>query len=188
MKKIQRLTYWTLLYIGTHIGHSMINSYFYTRWASFMCIKPFNLVFINLFKSIILARSAFIALGAVCESRNPVWFVDLDSINRNYHKYSASICGEFNWQGRWAAGAISNYETFRSVTHDLLLKERVWHNARQKWFVGDFLYWIQSRFSWPRYVFTHSVYTTYPPVREAFYLGVPCFGVVDTNTYSIVYL
>jgi ribosomal protein S2 len=188
MIKMQILTYLTLLCIGTHVGHSIANSYFYTRWASFVCVKPFNLVFMNLFKSIILARTGFLTLDAVCEAGQPIWFVDLDPINRHYQKYSADLCGEFNWQGRWVAGAISNYETFRALTQRLLKKERLWHNARQKWFVGDFMYWIKSRFSWPRYVFTHSVHTTYPPVREAFYLGVPCFGVVDTNTYSIVFL
>lgn len=186
MKNLQRLTYWTLLTIGTHIGHSIFNLCFFSAWAAYICLKPYNIVLINLYKSIILARTGFLTLAAVCQNRAPIWFVDLDPINRNYEKYTASICGEFNWQGRWSTGIISNFETFGALISELRNKPRVWHNARQKWFVGDLTYWIQSRVSWPRYLFTQSVHTTYPPVREAFYLGIPCFGVVDTNAYSIL--
>ncbi len=184
---IQTLTYWSLLTMGTHIGHSIVNTYFFTTWTAYLCVKPFNLVFMNLWKSVILARTGFLTLGAVCEDFGPIWFVDLDPINRHYEKYTSLLCGEFNWEGRWAAGIISNYITFSTVIGRLYSKQRVWHNARQRWYVGDVEYWVKARISWPRYLFTHSVYTTYPPVREAFYLGIPCFGVVDTNAYSIQY-
>lgn len=42
--------------------------------------------------------------------------------------------------------------------------------------------WLLSRHTYPRAVFVSSVYNSYWPVREALSLGVPCFGVADTNT------
>lgn len=184
MQKIHKLTYWILLVIGTHVGHSIFNSHFFTTWTGYLCIKFYNIIFINLFKSVILARTGFLTLAAVCQEFGPVWFVDLDPINKNYSKYAALKCGEFSWQGRWATGIISNYYTFGPIIGYLRFKPRVWHNARQKWFVGDLEYWLHSRISWPRYLFTQSVHTSYPPVVEAFFLGIPCFGVLDTNSYS----
>jgi len=41
---------------------------------------------------------------------------------------------------------------------------------------------LLSRDTWPRVVFVSSVMSSYWPVREALSLGIPCFGVVDTNT------
>jgi ribosomal protein S2 len=45
-------------------------------------------------------------------------------------------------------------------------------------------YWITSRHSYPRAVFTPSVCESYSPVSEAFFSNIPCFGVVDTNAYT----
>jgi ribosomal protein S2 len=56
------------------------------------------------------------------------------------------------------------------------------HKARQRWVYNNLHQWLLSRESWPRSIFVSSVYNSAPPVREALYLGVPCFGVVDTNT------
>jgi len=39
-----------------------------------------------------------------------------------------------------------------------------------------------SRDTWPRALFVSSVFNSYWPVREALSLGIPCFGVADTNT------
>jgi ribosomal protein S2 len=36
--------------------------------------------------------------------------------------------------------------------------------------------------SWPRAIFVSSVFHSYKAVREALFLGLPCFGIVDTNT------
>ena len=184
MLPLHILTYNTLLNFGCHIGHNFLNNHIFTTWAIYVYLKPFNIALINLFKSIILARTGFLTLASVCEDKAPIWFVDLDPINKYYEKYAAAFCGEFSWQGRWSAGIISNYITFSFLINKLLRNERIWQNTRQKWFIGDINYWIKSRLSWPRYLFTQSVHTTQFPVREAFFLGIPCFGVVDTNAYS----
>ena len=56
------------------------------------------------------------------------------------------------------------------------------YKPKQKWVVSSINEWILSRISWPRALFVSSVYYSYWPVREALFLGIPCFGVVDTNT------
>jgi len=178
------LTYFILLSIGTHVGHSVRNSHIYTAWLAYTYIRPLDVIFINLFKSVIMARTGFIAIGSACTQHAPIWFVDLDPVNKHYAKYIADCCGEFSWMGKWVHGALSNFSTMVRLIHNFLPYSKLWLNARQKWFIGDLSYWIMTRMSWPRAVFTHSVHTSQPPVREAFFLGIPCFGVVDTNAYS----
>lgn len=184
MKKLTILHYWTLLSFGVHIGHSFSNSFVYTAWAAYIYLQPHDLVILNLFKSVIQARTGFLAIGAACEHSGPVWFINLDPINRYYDRYTAEYCGEFNWRGRWVHGALANFTTIGPLIYKLMDTPRLWHNARQRWFVGDAKYWMFSRLSWPRVVFTKSVHKSQPPAVESHFLGIPCFGVVDSNAYS----
>lgn len=78
---------------------------------------------------------------------------------------------------------ISNYGVLNSTFRHVQSHIRGASKGRQKWVFDNLNYWLMTRFSWPRAVFTSSVHSTQAPVREAFYLGIPCFGVVDTNTY-----
>lgn len=186
MVKLHNLTYQTLLDIGVHVGHSLSNSHLFTLWSAYLYIQPFNLIFINLFKTIIQARVGFLSLASALETYSPIWFVDLDPVNKHYTEFVANSCGEFYWANKWVHGALSNFRTIMSLIIRLENMSRKWHNTRQKWFVNDLRYWLRTRTTWPRALFAQSVHTTQSPVKEAFFLGIPCFGIVDTNAYCIL--
>jgi ribosomal protein S2 len=99
-------------------------------------------------------------------------------------KYASSICGEFGWSEKWFHGFISNYKKMIAVFNRFRKYTALAYKGRQKWINTFSDQWLISRETWPRSIFVSSVSNSYWPVREALSLGIPCFGVVDTNTIS----
>lgn len=175
-----KITYSQLLLYGIHVGHSFSNSILYSAWLVYSYTQ--NILIINLYKTLLMWKVGFRGIAYACWFRGPVWFINLDTAFSGVVKYAGNMCGEISWTEHWVHGFISNYKTLSGVYHQLQKYSSLAYKGRQRWVSNNLHEWILSRDSWPRAVFVSSVYNSYWPVRESLYFGVPCFGVVDTNT------
>lgn len=168
-----------MLIYGVHVGHSFANSVLYSAWLIFTYVQ--NILIINLFKSIFFLRTGFAGIGNACVFKGPIWFINLDPAAKSYVTSASNSCGEMSWTTDWVYGLVSNYLTLYRVYRRLRKYSPLAHKGRQKWFLKNVHNWMFTRLTWPRAIFVSSVYNSFAPVKEALYLGIPCFGVVDTN-------
>lgn len=175
-----KVTYSQLLMYGIHVGHTFANSLLFSAWLVYSYIR--NILIINLYKSIYQWKVGFLGLAAACRDRAPIWFINLHKGFSSIVKHSGVMCGEMSWTSGWIHGFLSNFSTMILVYRKLNTYYSGAYRPKQKWVVSELNEFVLSRMSWPRALFVSSVYHSYWPVREALFLGVPCFGVVDTNT------
>lgn len=173
------MTYHQLLLYGIHVGHSFSNSILFSAWLVYTYIQ--NILIINLVKTLKSWKSGFRAISYACWTQGPVWFINLDASFSGVIKYASNICGEFNWTSRWVHGFVSNYKYLLNVFNNLRGYSANAHKGKQWWVDRNSYEWLLSRDTYPRALFVSSVYNSYWPIREALTLGVPCFGVADTN-------
>lgn len=175
-----KVSYNQLLLYGIHIGHTFSNSLLFSAWLVYSYVK--NILIINLYKSIYQWKTGFFGIAAACKTRSPIWFINLHKGFASIVQNASIMCGEMSWTDSWIHGFLSNYITMARVFRKL---SKYYFNAyrpKQQWVINNRNEWLLSRKTWPRAIFVSSVYHSYWPVREALYLGSPCFGVVDTNT------
>jgi len=175
------ITYNQLLLYGVHIGHSLSNSLLYTAWLVYTYID--KLLIINLYKSILLWKSGLFCIANACKYKSPIWFINLDTSYSVAIKYAAYQAGEVSLTDNWIHGFLSNFLVFATVYKNLRKYSFLSYNGRQKWVISKRQEWFLTRNTWPRLIFVSNVKKSYWPVREALNLGIPCFGVVDTNTF-----
>lgn len=174
------LTYQQLLIYGVHVGHSFANSVLFSSWLVYTYTQ--NILIINLYKTLIMLKVGFVGIGSACISQSPIWFINLDKASGVYVRYAAKSCGEISWTGRWVNGFISNYASLNHLWVRLRFQAASSYKYRQRWAIENRRNWFFTRLSWPRATFVSSVFSSYFPVKESFYLGVPCVGITDTNS------
>lgn len=175
-----KITYSQLLLYGIHVGHSFSNSILYSAWLVYSYTQ--NLLIINLYKTLIMWKQGFRSIAFATWSRSPIWFINLDSSFAGIIAHSSNSCGELSWTDKWIHGLLSNYKKLIAVFNRLQRYSSNAYKKRQKWVSSKNYELLLSRDTWPRAIFVSSVYNSYWPVREALSFGIPCFGVVDTNT------
>lgn len=175
-----KVTYNQLLFYGIHIGHTFSNSLIFSSWLVYNYIK--NILIINLYKSIYQWKLGFFGIAAACKVKGPIWFINLHKGFSSIVKNASILCGETCWTDNWIHGFLSNYVTMARVFRKLNKYYYGAYRPIQKWVIQNRNLWLLSRKTWPRAIFVSSVYYSYWPVREALFLGSPCFGVTDTNT------
>lgn len=187
MKKMRHplftFTYQQLLTYGVHIGHSISNSILYAAWLVYTYKQ--NILIINMYKTLQLLNVGLRCFALSVYHRSPVWFVNLDKAASIYSKVAASNCGEMSWTIDWVHGMIANFMQMQKVFSKLQRDQIPWsYKIKNRWAIEKGNDWFSTRSTWPRTVLISSVHRSKYPVKEALYLGIPCIGVVDTNTNS----
>lgn len=178
--EIYSLTYSQLLSLGVHIGHTIVNSEFYSSWMVYGYRR--NLLIINMHKFVNMFRIGFMFFDKAVSTRSPIWFVGKDKTFSNSLRIAALDCGEFSCTADWINGLISNFFViFRSLSKFSKVSVEL---RPHKYFSLNFKDWILTRFSWPRVIFVSCVSNNYVVANEASSLKVPCIGIVDTNALS----
>lgn len=182
--EFENFSYNQIMLVGGHIGHSFKNSLFYTSWLVYSYTK--DILIINLFKTLQGMRSGLSSILAAVSSYCPVWFVNLDQSYSVIVRYLAISCGEFPATSYWINGFISNYMSVLNTYRKL--RKMVWfaYPAKNKNAIESYNLWTLTRNSWPRTIFLSNVNSSYQPAKETIFLGIPCLGLVDTNTYTHV--
>jgi len=162
---------------GVHLGHSLVMTLLFSSWMLYG--HRYNLWFINLYKFMSIFRFVFILIKYLVRSYSPIWFVNMDASMSAYVKKAGLSCGEF-WCGNdWIVGLLSNFNVVKKQLDTIYSLRKVSNNVS-----SFYNYIFLSRNSWPRAIFTSSVYHSSIVVKEAINTNIPCIGIIDTNTKS----
>lgn len=169
---------------GVHIGHSFKNSVFYTAWLVYTYSQ--QILILNLFKTLKGMRSGLASLVGTTNSYNPVWFINLDQAAGITVRFTAMSCGEFSATSFWINGFIANYNSVYNTYRKLRKMSFFSYPGRNKNAVDSYNIWYLTRLTWPRTTFISNVSFSYQAAIESQQLGIPCIGIVDSNTYTHV--
>lgn len=181
---LANIDYNKIILYGMHVGHSFLNSVFYTAWLVYTYTQ--NILIINLFKTLRGFRSGLTSIIAAVNTYNPIWFINLDQAASISIKFLAISCGEFSATSFWINGFISNYISIYNTYYKLRKISWFAYPTRNKNVSDSYNFWYFTRCTWPRTSFISNVSCSYQPAKESSYLGIPCLGIVDTNTYTHV--
>lgn len=172
------ISYSQLILCSAHIGHSVHNTLLFSGWMLYIIRQ--KIWFINLMKTILMLKKAFIALKLVIERSGPVWFINCHKAANRIVRSGALNCGEFFVSTFWIRGMLSNYLSVNSRGQALSYINASVYTRRIKLSKLNFDNWIFTRFSWPRAVFISSAFFSPLAVKEAYCLGIPNISVIDT--------
>ena len=169
---------------GVHVGHSFLNSIFYTAWLVYSYTQ--NILILNLFKTIRGMKSGLASIIGAVGSYHPTWFINLDQAAGISVRFLAMSCGEFSATSFWINGFISNYNSVYNTFRKLRKMSWFSYPTRNKNAIDSYKLWYLTRCTWPRTIFISNVCSSYQPAKESLHLGIPCIGIVDSNTYTHV--
>ena len=182
-----------LLEAGVHFGHNT------RRWNPKMKEYIFGerngIYIIDLDKTIIMIEEAYKALYTIVQNEGTVIFVGTRKQTQDVIKEEAIRCGQFYVDQRWLGGTLTNYKTIRKSigrlyeiekmeedgTFEVLPKKEVILIKKEKDKLNNFFGGIRDMKTTPSAMVVVDPKSEQIAVREARKLGVPIFGLVDTN-------
>lgn len=173
-----------LIPAGVHLGHSVKNTLFHSAWM-LITIRS-GVAIINLFKTILHFKAAFMVFSNTVSCLGPIWFIDLNIYVSQLTRTAALRCGEFAAVRPWINGAVSNFPMVSKLFSYIYSSNASTISNKLNKLRGFFKDWHLTRHSWPRAVFLPSVHYSYNAAIEATKAAVPNFGIVDTDTLSQV--
>ncbi len=182
-----------LLEAGSHFGHQT------RRWNPKM--KPYiysarsGVYIIDLEKTVKKVEEAYSALKDIVERGGKVLFVGTRNQYREIIEEEALRSGSFYINSRWLGGTLTNFRTIQSRIRylrdlereeedgafDLLPKKEAAALRKEKEKLSKNLEGIKEMRKTPQAIFVCDPKIEQNAVREAKILGIPVFGIVDTN-------
>jgi len=182
-----------MLEAGVHFGHQ---TRFWNPMMSEYIFGARNKIhIINLEKTLPLYNEALNAIGKIAANRSSILFVGTKRAARKIIAEEASRCGMPYVSHRWLGGMLTNYKTIRQSVQRLKELEEMAENGsfdrlnkkeqlmltREMEKKEKVLGGIKDMKGLPGAVFVIDVGHESIAVQEANTLGIPVFGVVDTN-------
>ena len=182
-----------LVNAGAHFGHpaSKWNPNF-KQYIS--CIKN-GIHIINLEITIQKLEGVVKELSKIVSSGGNVLFVGTKSQAKDAIQSSADYCGMYYITERWLGGTLTNYSTIKksirrlkvlekdsSSIYESLTKKETNSLEREKLRLADLHRGIKDMRHLPSAVFVVDAKHEKIAISEAKCLGIPTFGIVDTNT------
>src|SRR5690554_4289622 len=182
-----------LLESGVHFGHQT------RRWnpkmAPYIFTSRKDIHIIDLKRTAIEIEKAYEAMYDIAKDGGRVLFVGTKKQAQEAIKEEAIRAGQFYVDHRWLGGTLTNFKTIRrriKLLHDLyeaeangtwdkLPKKEVLGLTRQRAKLERFLGGIKDMQRLPDAIFVVDPRTEEIAVLEARKLGIPVFGIVDTN-------
>ena len=182
-----------LLEAGVHFGHHT------RRWNPKMKEYIFGerngVYIIDLQKTADKIEEAYAALVDVVRNNNKVLFVGTRKQIQDVIKEEAIRCEQYYVDKRWLGGTMTNFKTLRRSiaklhryekmaedgTFEMLPKKEVIAIKKEQERLEAFFGGIKNMQSLPGAVFVVDPKTEHNAVAEARRLGIPVFGLVDTN-------
>ena len=182
-----------LLEAGVHFGHQTrrwnpkMDQYIYTSRG--------GIHIIDLQKTVVKFEEAYQQLLEIAKNGGKCLFVGTKKQARDVVKSEAERTGQFYVTQRWLGGTLTNFKTIRKsirTLHDLYRKEQdgTFGRLTKKEVIGlrkemdrleKFLSGIKDMRTLPEAVFVVDPMYDLNAVKEAKKLGIPVFGIVDTN-------
>jgi len=182
-----------MLEAGVHFGHQ--TRFWNPKMSEFIFGSRNKIHIINLEKTLPMYNEATNAIGKIASKRGAVLFVGTKRAARNIVGEEAKRCGMPFVNHRWLGGMLTNYKTIRqsiqrlvdleemsdSGGFDHLTKKEALGLSREMIKLDKVLGGIKDMQGLPDAVFIIDVGHEDIAVCEANKLGIPVFGIVDSN-------
>ena len=182
-----------LLEAGVHFGHQT------RRWnpkmAQYIFTERNGIYIIDLQKTVKKAEEAYKAMKEIAETGKPVLFVGTKKQAQEAIKEEAERCGMFYVNERWLGGMLTNHKTIQTRINKLrelermenegvfevLPKKEVIKLRAEKEKLEKYLNGMKDMPELPGAMFVVDPRKENVAIQEAHRLGIPVFGIVDTN-------
>ncbi len=182
-----------LLEAGVHFGHQT------RRWnpkmSEYIYTARGGIHIIDLQKTVVLVEEAYQKLLEIGKNGGKILFVGTKKQARDVVRTEAVRTGQYYVSQRWLGGTLTNFKTIRKSirklhdltrqeedgTFDRLTKKEVIAKRKEMDRLDKFLSGIKDMKTLPEAVFVVDPMQEKNAVLEARKLGIPVFGLVDTN-------
>ena len=182
-----------LLEAGVHFGHQT------RRWnpkmAEYIYTERNGIYIIDLQKSVGMVDTAYNAVKDIVANGGDILFVGTKKQAQDSIKTEAERCGMYYVNERWLGGMLTNFKTIQSRiarlkeieamsqdgTFDVLPKKEVIELKKEWDKLEKNLGGIKEMKKLPNALFVVDPKVEHNAVAEAKILGIPVFGIVDTN-------
>ena len=182
-----------ILEAGVHFGHQT------RRWnpkmAQYIFTERNGIYIIDLQKTVKKAEEAYKAMKEIAETGKPVLFVGTKKQAQEAIKEEAERCGMFYVNERWLGGMLTNHKTIQTRINKLrelermenegvfevLPKKEVIKLRAEKEKLEKYLNGMKDMPELPGAMFVVDPRKENIAIQEAHRLGIPVFGIVDTN-------
>ena len=182
-----------MLEAGVHFGHQ--TRFWNPKMAEYIFGARNKIHIVNLEKTLPLYTEAVNAIGSIAANRGTILFVGTKRAARNTVSEEAGRCGMPYVNHRWLGGMLTNYKTIRQSIQRLmdleemstgggfarLTKKEALGLKREMEKLEKVLGGIKNMKGLPDALFVIDVGHEEIAVNEANKLGIPVFGIVDTN-------
>ena len=182
-----------LLEAGVHFGHQT------RRWnpkmSRFIFTERNGIYIIDLQKTVKKVEEAYKFVKEVAETGKPILFVGTKKQAQEAIKEEAERCGMFFVNERWLGGMLTNHKTIQTRINKLrelermenegvfevLPKKEVIKLRAEKEKLEKYLNGMKDMPELPGAMFVVDPRKENIAIQEAHRLGIPVFGIVDTN-------
>ena len=182
-----------LLEAGVHFGHQT------RRWnpkmSRFIFTERNGIYIIDLQKTVKKVEEAYKFVKEVAETGKPILFVGTKKQAQEAIKEEAERCGMFYVNERWLGGMLTNHKTIQTRINklrdlermetegvfDVLPKKEVIKLRAEKEKLEKYLNGMKDMPELPGAMFVVDPRKENIAIQEAHRLGIPVFGIVDTN-------
>lgn len=189
-----KLEFDQLLDTGAHFGH--LKRKWNPAMAPYIFMERNGIHIIDLYKTIAKAEEAADAMKQIAKSGKRILFVGTKKQAKNIVAEKAQSVNMPYVVERWPGGMLTNFPTIRKAvkkmssidkmvkdgTFDTLSKREKLQVTRQRAKLEKMLGSIQDLTRLPSALFIVDVMKEHIAVKEANKLGIPVFGIVDTNS------
>lgn len=182
-----------MLEAGVHFGHQ--TRFWNPKMANYIFGARNKIHIVNLEKTLPLYNDAVNAIGKIASNRGTILFVGTKRAARNTIQSEADRCGMPYVNHRWLGGMLTNYKTVRQSIQRLmdleemsttggftkLTKKEALGLRREMEKLEKVLGGIKNMKGLPDALFVIDVGHEEIAINEANKLGIPVFGIVDTN-------
>ncbi|MCV2506345.1 MAG: 30S ribosomal protein S2 [Candidatus Lightella neohaematopini] len=182
-----------LMKANVHFGHK--TRFWNPKMKPFIFTVYSGIHIINLEKTVMLFKVALLKLSDIHKNNGKILFVGTKKAASSLIKETAINCKQFFVHKRWLGGMLTNWKTVRQSIKSLkdlesqfndgtinkLTKKEVLYKSRKLSKLEHSLGGIKNMGGLPDALFIIDVERERTAVREANNIGIPVFGIVDTN-------
>lgn len=182
-----------MLKAGVHFGHP--TSKWHPNFRPFIAMKKNGIHIIDLEKSLKQLEIAGREVSKIVRDGGNILFVGTKKQAIDIIQEGADRCGMFYVVERWLGGTLTNFITIKKSIKRLLMLEKesseIYDNLtkkelnlleREKFRLADLHRGIKDMKQLPSAIFFVDAIHEHTAIAEAKRLGVPVFGMVDTNS------
>ncbi|VAY02215.1 30S ribosomal protein S2 [Arsenophonus endosymbiont of Aleurodicus dispersus] len=183
-----------MLQAGVHFGHQ--TRYWNPKMKPYIFGARNKVHIINLEKTVTMFNGALAELTKIASRKGKILFVGTKRAASESIKEAANSCDQYFVNHRWLGGMLTNWKTVRQSikrlrdlekqsqdgTFDKLTKKEVLMRIRELSKLKNSLGGIKEMGGLPDALFVVDAEHEHIAIKEAICLGIPVFGIVDTNS------